>query len=135
MIGKSTSLTFLAGATAAFLGAVAFAPNNARAECGGYVTVGGQHPLMVGHEAINRAYRQSIPFAPCPCQGPNCSQHPHQPLSPSAPARIANIVEWACVLTGVSGQQQSSGEMIANTFPTRPIRRTDTIFHPPKFSV
>jgi hypothetical protein len=125
----------LAGAGIALLAAAAFAPGTARAECGDYVVVGSQHAPMAKHGQVDPTQHRSLPSAPCPCEGPNCSQRPNAPFSPSAPVRIAAPMEWGLYCNVASDQRESSCEATRDVFSIDPIHRIDSIFHPPKFSV
>src|SRR5262249_7742372 len=102
------------------------APNKARAECGNYSS-----PSTHRAEKTPQA-SHPLPSTPCPCQGPNCSQQPRIPTSPTAPSRIVAPVDWACDLAAHFGLTKSASEFIADQSPFHLIERIDPIFHPPK---
>lgn len=123
----------LAGAGLTLLVASMFAPDKASAACGDYVTVNGRQSAMANHQAaVPGEHQSSLPPAPCPCRGPNCSQQPNMPFSPSAPVRIVALLDWAFVFTATFNLHGSGSEAIGDLASIRPSRRTESIFHPPK---
>jgi hypothetical protein len=134
MTRQPTSWTrLLAGAGLLLLAVAVFTPGKAWAACGDYVTVNGRQTMMVKHP-VGAPGQHSVPAVPCPCHGPNCSQQPNMPFSPTAPVRIAPVLDWACLFVRVYDLQITSDRSLELDVRVSPIQQTNSIFHPPKYS-
>ena len=106
------------------LGGLALFPEMASAQCGNYVTILGSP------SASQQMPDEHMPKAPC--NGPGCSQLPSVPFTPLPAPIVTNVESKACV--DFLGQPpQSAGERAnpdANS--DRPVRMSNSIFHPPR---
>jgi hypothetical protein len=120
-----------------------FAPSQAQASCGDYVTVGS----MPGHDGSSSSMPQSsssqpqsqkpvdVPEPPrAPCRGPSCSAPPPaQPLSTStshvAPERSSDLGIVARVAMALAPPPAA---LQAQERSLHPIYRASDIYHPPR---
>src|SRR5262245_31531341 len=106
---------------------VVFAPQRAQAECGDY--------LMIGrHKAKMTDDSSPKPTVPCPCKGPQCSQRPEAPVLPPAPPPSVAPGEWAPIFTRLIAPSDMKCGFLREPLASRPIDRTDPIFHPPRLN-
>jgi hypothetical protein len=125
----------LAGVVCALLCAWWFAPSTARASCGDYVTYRGQSstahgtmPMPEHHPAM-----PARPGAPCACTGPRCSQAPFTPVLPER-LTLVRVHDLAAPMHASDGVGPEQAAHITADDAARPIRRSTSIFHPPRLS-
>ena len=108
-----------------------FTPQIASAECGDHVRIVDQ--VTDGAGALRPAEtKKHLPLAPC--SGPNCSADPLSPVVPiESTVNNSPVVKISAVRDEEVRDRRiesSWGASIAND--ERPVRRVDTIFHPPR---
>jgi hypothetical protein len=86
-----------------FVAAVAFAPSQAQATCGDYVTVGGQQ----GHKPI--AEHQRRPG----CHGPECSNRSFPPATPASRVEVA-VERWAIADDSMLCESPRVGSLVSD---------------------
>lgn len=121
--------------TSVVLAVVACAmPQRAPASCGDYITI--QHTASASERhQVHFDTMDGEPSTPArtPCQGPNCSNSPTDelPLAPVVPVSpqlkeqaefLAKVWDGECPSSGFDRESSSS----------RPVYRTNSIFHPPR---
>jgi hypothetical protein len=147
-----TRMTFLlrqtpwsgAGVYGILLSGFLLAPSVARAECGSYVVMGAGSTN--DHQADSQLLAGSMasavhpsPLHPSsrhrPCSGPGCKQAPvTPPLAPVMPPPVIEKESGHLAGAILLGTDDRSGCVVV--FPSeRPFHRTNSIYHPPRFSV
>src|SRR6266545_5019194 len=126
----------------AVLAAIAWgwlAPTSARASCGDYVVIPGEHPAHSApstHQVVPRPPVDSPTLPPHrlpPCHGPRCSAPAPTPLT-VAPVPVLELEEWAIVAR--LGLPLSCGvrSCLVLRAPEGLRHRPGTVFRPPRFA-
>jgi hypothetical protein len=102
-----------------------FAPSQARASCGDYVTVGSDsdHSKPNDHET---------PRQQPPCHGPSCSGMPTSLPLASAPAAPIRERDWAALAFPTLLLEPCPLDVLADAAGPDAVRRGHSIFHPPR---
>lgn len=110
-------------------GALLSAQNASATECGSHVTV--LNPTAESkHDATPRTDGQGQPAKP-PCNGPNCSGAPERHAPPAPPAPTGAPLKALMSGDLISADPSPGGPNRADTTAI-PIRRSLSIFHPPR---
>jgi hypothetical protein len=109
-----------------------FAPAQARASCGDYVTVGsnsGHHdsPKPSDPESSQNPKRQQTP-----CHGPSCSGAPSSLPLASAPTAPTREREWASLVFPTLLLEHRPLDVLVEFTDNYAVRRGSSVFHPPR---
>jgi hypothetical protein len=109
-----------------------FAPSQACASCGDYVTVGsnsGHHdsPKPSDSESSQNPKRQQSP-----CHGPSCSGAPSSLPLASAPTAPAREREWASLAFPTLHLEYRPLDLLVEFNDRHAMRRGSSVFHPPR---
>jgi len=110
-------------------------PNRASAECGEHVTVlTPTASASLDARATPAPGAAVLPASPkVPCSGPNCSRAPERPAPPFAPAPTAEPqAKEVLQVPGAAEQPDGAASRLNDFTPPFPIRRSSSIFHPPR---
>jgi len=106
-----------------------FAPAQARASCGDYVTVGSESDhSKPNHTETPQTPKRQQP----PCHGPSCSGNPSSLPLASAPAAPARERDWAAIAFPTLLLEPRPLDVLAEFSDHHAVRRGGSVFHPPR---
>jgi hypothetical protein len=105
-----------------------FAPAQARASCGDYVTVGSDSGHSTPNHTETSPTRKRVP----PCHGPSCSNLPASDPLATAPAAPSSDREWAALAFPIIGPEPRPLDLPAECSARHAVRRGGSVFHPPR---
>lgn len=123
------------GVLAALLAGWLLAPSAARATCGDYVVVGGQHGRMedsASHRPVDRTASMPAEDSHRPCSGPRCSRGPVPlPLTPlTLPPLTTDL--WGCLPPCFRPSEPDLGARLRHAPSLVPVPRASSVYHPPR---
>lgn len=112
--------------------------DRASAECGDYVTIGGQSDMPDHQPATDPCHGpscvQPLPVEPSePCSGPSCQQAPpSRPLAPPPVPSTNPPTDRVCLLSTLHPEDPGSIPLLTIDTGSFPLAVPARIFHPPR---